>query len=961
MATWNVRGMSDKMVEIISQVEKYDIDIITLSETKRKGCGNEEIREYLHIWSGVEKHQRALSGISILIKNKFKRLIQEYEYVSDRIVTVTIKIFGHTTKIIGVYAPVDNCEQTVKDQFYEKLSDTINKTKRSVDIIIAGDLNARVKRQDNDEVIGKFAEDVENDNGTRLKELCHQFQLQLSNTRFAHKNIHRFTWERPSLKQKSLIDYIIVKQRPTFQVYDCRVKRGANCGTDHHLVLAKLVYPYPKKQEKNKPDRESPKTQKVTNPRYKLHLLHQSSIQYLYQRRLTTELNLTEKTENIEDEYKNIKKCIHKAATEALGKYEHKRKKAKQPIWLTDELKQLIDEKNKLYAKYLSKNCETNRQSYKDKNREVRRRIKHEKNLFWEQKCGNINAYLGGSQCTEVWKTIKSMKSKRREKISTVTDLNEWKKYYETLLTETREEWKAFRNMSLSENETQDEDECRPVGENELQECLKAMKSQRSPGPGDISAELLKNGGPVLLERLRHLMNLCLHQTKTPKEWKTCYISSLFKKGDRKNLNNYRGISVVSTMSRLWGKLILNRLRTDTEGVIGEDQSGFIVGRSCVDNLFTLQQLIEKTKSVDQELHITFIDLTKAYDNVPRSNLWQALYDIKVSKHLIKIIQELYTSNIAHVKLDGKISDPLYPDKGLRQGCSLSPILFNLYVERALRNWKRSCAGMGIKINNASLYTLSFADDQAIIAQDSYDMEFMLRRLYTEYEKWGLQVSLQKTEYLVINSDVRFEVLIKDDTFVKQVNTFKYLGVTIDKDGIGQQEIHTRTKKARQVVGALNSIWWDKNISKENKKRIGKTMVETVLTYGCEVWALKEEDKKRIRAVEMDYLRRSAGRSRLERIRNEQIRLKMSAQETVIERIEKKSLRWFGHLLRMNDERLPKQIFIWKPPGRRKRGRPRRSWNEGIRRAMRERNLEEDMAFDRDIWRAGMEMQHIVV
>ena len=279
----------------------------------------------------------------------------------------------------------------------------------------------------------------------------------------------------------------------------------------------------------------------------------------------------------------------------------------------------------------------------------------------------------------------------------------------------------------------------------------------------------------------------------------------------------------------------------------------------------------------------------------------------------------------------------------------------------ALRNWKRSCSGMGIPIDDTFLFTLSFADDQAIVAQDSYDMEFMLRRLYIEYEKWGLQISLEKTEYLVVNAETRFDILINDETRVKQVDKFKYLGVMIDKDGIGKLEKQMRIQNARKVIGALNSIWWDKNISLKNKKYIGQTMVETVLTYGCEVWTLKEEDKRRLTAIEMDYLRRSTRRSRIERIRNEEIRKEMSAKETVVERVEKRSLKWFGHMLRMDDERWPKRIFNWKPPGRNRRGRPRKSWNEAIRQAMRERNLDEEMAYNREAWKTGMGMRHLAV
>ncbi|XP_030760716.1 uncharacterized protein LOC115885831 [Sitophilus oryzae] len=86
-------------------------------------------------------------------------------------------------------------------------------------------------------------------------------------------------------------------------------------------------------------------------------------------------------------------------------------------------------------------------------------------------------------------------------------------------------------------------------------------------------------------------------------------------------------------------------------------------------------------------------------------------------------------------------------------------------------------------------------------------------------------------------------------------------------------------------------------------------MVESVLCYGSEICALREEDKRRILAVEMDYLRRSARVSRLQRVRNEEIRNRTSAQETVIQRIEKRGLRWFGHLMRMEDTRWPKRVF----------------------------------------------------
>lgn len=98
----------------------------------------------------------------------------------------------------------------------------------------------------------------------------------------------------------------------------------------------------------------------------------------------------------------------------------------------------------------------------------------------------------------------------------------------------------------------------------------------------------------------------------------------------------------------------------------------------------------------------------------------------------------------------------------------------------------------------------------------------------------------------------------------------------------------------------------------------------------------------------MDYLRRSSRVSRRERITNEEIRNRMSATETVTHRIEKRSLKWFGHLLRMEDGRWPKRLFNWKPPGKNKRGRPRKSWKEGVRATMRNIDLDEQVPYDRE-------------
>jgi hypothetical protein len=116
------------------------------------------------------------------------------------------------------------------------------------------------------------------------------------------------------------------------------------------------------------------------------------------------------------------------------------------------------------------------------------------------------------------------------------------------------------------------------------------------------------------------------------------------------------------------------------------------------------------------------------------------------------------------------------------------------------------------------------------------------------------------------------------------------LGTVISKtDGIGKDEIKNRIEQSKKIISCLNSIWWDKHIRKDTKKYIGKVLVESVLLYGSEIWTLIEYYRKRLQAVEMDYLR-SARVSRLEHIRNQEIRTRMNAEESIIDRIKNKGL-----------------------------------------------------------------------
>jgi hypothetical protein len=150
-----------------------------------------------------------------------------------------------------------------------------------------------------------------------------------------------------------------------------------------------------------------------------------------------------------------------------------------------------------------------------------------------------------------------------------------------------------------------------------------------------------------------------------------------------------------------------------------------------------------------------------------------------------------------------------------------------------------------------------------------------------------------------------------------------------------------------------DSIWWHKNTTKNRKLIIYQTIIQSILVYSAEVWQIPTREINKILSTEMDVLRRSARKSRMERIKNEHIKeiMGVNGKPDIIDTTEKKRLQWYGHVKQMLEERIPKLIVEWIPLERRKRGCPRKTWMEEVQAAMTTRNLEADQWSNREEWR----------
>jgi len=144
---------------------------------------------------------------------------------------------------------------------------------------------------------------------------------------------------------------------------------------------------------------------------------------------------------------------------------------------------------------------------------------------------------------------------------------------------------------------------------------VRGLKYGKSCGPEGVYVEMLKHGTDKLIKMLTFVINRCLNGEETLQHWKVAYTSSI----NKKDCSKYRGISVTSMVSGLYGKML--RVLIGEENKDEEEQSGFQTGRSCTDNTFCMKQVTEKRNATNQETHLLFVDLTKAYDSIPISKL----------------------------------------------------------------------------------------------------------------------------------------------------------------------------------------------------------------------------------------------------------------------------------------------------------------------------------------------------
>lgn len=228
--------------------------------------------------------------------------------------------------------------------------------------------------------------------------------------------------------------------------------------------------------------------------------------------------------------------------------------------------------------------------------------------------------------------------------------------------------------------------------------------------------------------------------------------------------------------------IIKKRIDQKIDEELQDDQFGLRYGRGTREAILSLRILIEENMRVDKPLYIAFVDLQKAFDNINWNLMFDILKKIGIEFKDRRMIHSLYKNQVAGIKIDNSERKEAKIRKGVRQRCNLSPYLFNIYIEQAIKECKECCTG--ILLSGRRIQMLRFADDIAIVAPDEWNLRRSLECMdEVMREKYHMNINMKKTEVMMCSKETeQVNIRIRENN-LKQTKAFKYLGSTISEDG----------------------------------------------------------------------------------------------------------------------------------------------------------------------------------
>ena len=726
----------------------------------------------------------------------------------------------------------------------------------------------------------KSEDGVVNRNGKDLITFCKSFNLKILNGRFgSDKGVGMYTCHTP--RGESVVDYALVS--------DCLIPQVKNFLVDpldttlsdvHSAIHVSLSNCSSTPLRSEQLGTEQPEATNSNNlqgdsrPTYRdkwkpdigdtfSHSFNEDNVDHLLDTLVNmnnneiTQENIDSVTNEMVDIFieaaQSTGLCKENKNTKPYKKRPYSRRHPQQD-WFDEECeskrKAYMETKNAGYGKKSKQARKAHREILKHVEKEYKNFIAKTQNNFRI----NIAKVLKEAKSKDpkcFWKILKS-KNSQSKKDGNIS-LQSFMQHFQELNNLTSEQSDSeFKKEDLSQGNNEELN--RDFNVDEIEKLIKKLKTGKSCGIDNIINEYLKKCPTSMKNAIVSLFNLVLKSGIVPSDWCIGIIIPLFKnKGDINDVNNYRGITLLSVLGKLFTSAINQRLTKFLEGIsaLGEDQAGFREGYSTLNHIFVLHCIIDFYLQKKKRLYCAFIDYSKAFDLINRSTLWIKLLGIGVKGKIINVIYNLYDSAKSCVRKCNNLSDFFHCNVGVRQGENLSPLLFAIYLNDFESFVAQEYEGLTFLSSEASrllgddvfemylrLYILLYADDTIVLAESPNQLQAALNSVQRYCEKNSLKLNLTKTKVIVFSRG-KIRNIPKfwyGEEQVEVVDDYIYLGVKINYNGSFTKAIEKQIDQARKAMFSLITKARRLQLPVDLQIELFDKTVVPILLYGCEVW-----------------------------------------------------------------------------------------------------------------------------